>query len=124
MDDLERSIRQPDQTLFGWKFGCNCPRKRCKKIIADWADESVKQQTARRNKGIYDFSTDDKHYLKVTVDARAKLKKDLALAMPRGSHCRKMSMWQPGTQANLDSRVSEIPDAKAVDDKEWKKKKR
>ena len=40
-------------------------------------------------------------------------------ANTRGSHCRKMRMWQPGTQANLDSRIY----AKAADDKGWKKKK-
>ena len=33
-----------------------------KNIIADWADESAKLQTARRNKGIYEVSNDDKHY--------------------------------------------------------------
>ena len=31
-----------------------------------------------------------------------------------------MSMWHPGTQANLDSRIY----AKAADDKAWKKKKK
>ena len=48
----------------------------------DRAEEHAKLQTARRNMGIYEVSTDDKDYFKVIAHTRLKLEKDIATAMP------------------------------------------
>ena len=67
------SIQQaiPDQTVFGLKLGPAYPRK-------TWGEESAKLQASRRNRGIHE----DRDYRKVIADARVKLEKDTALAVP------------------------------------------
>ena len=44
--------------------------------------ESAKLQAARCSRGIYEVLTDDKDYFKLIADARLKLEKDIAPAVP------------------------------------------
>ena len=58
------------------------PRSIRKKETEKWAEENAKLQAAHRNRGIYEVLTDDKDYFKVIADARLKLEKHIALAVP------------------------------------------
>ena len=59
MEDLRKSKRLPDQTVFGLKLGQKYPRNK-KKQIAEQAEESAKLQAARCNSGIYEVLIEDK----------------------------------------------------------------
>ena len=51
MKDPRKFKRPPDQTVHGFMLGHIYPRSRKKN--AEWAEESAKQQAARRNRGKY-----------------------------------------------------------------------
>ena len=72
---------QTRQYIYGLKPGYGLPRNK-DKTNAEWAQKGAKLQAARRDRGIYEVLTDDKHYFKVIADARLKLEKDTALALP------------------------------------------
>ena len=55
MEDLQRSKRLADRTVFGMKLGHNYSRSKKKtNELAELAEESAKLQAARRNKGTHE----------------------------------------------------------------------
>ena len=74
-EDLQRSRRLPNLTVFGMRLEHNFPRNKTSYKKEEWAEESARPQTARRNRGIHKVWTDVKYYLKLIVDARTKLEK-------------------------------------------------
>ena len=58
------------------------PKTLQRRGIPDWEEEHARLQAARRNRRVHEVATGDTDDLKVIVDARLKLEKDLAPAMP------------------------------------------
>ena len=82
MEDLREARRPPEHTVNGLKLGQDYPRNTRENRLHNGAEESAKLQAVRRNRGNYEVLTDDKDYFKVIADARLKLEKDVAPAMP------------------------------------------
>ena len=66
--------------------------------IAEWAEESAKLHAARRNRGIYEVSTDDKDYFNVIVNASLQLEKYCSCC---AVHCEKDNQRKPLTCTTL-----------------------
>ena len=58
---------QTRQYIYGLKPGCGLPRN-MDKTNAEWAQKGAKLQAARRDRGIHEVLTDDKHYFKVIAE--------------------------------------------------------
>ena len=75
MVDARRSGRRLDQTVPGKKLGPQFSKKQKEKEIAEWAGVNATLLSARRNRGNYEVSAEDKGYLNTIAEARLKLEK-------------------------------------------------
>ena len=80
--------------------------------LSEWADKCAKMQAARRNRGIFEVPIDDKDYFEVIADARLKLVKDTAPALP--CMVREDSRGKPQTCATSTNARKEQSDSEKI----------
>ena len=68
--------------MYGQKFGRKLVKAAQNREKQEWATEKPKLDNARRLRGIYFIGPDDEEYTKILKNARRKLERPMAPAMP------------------------------------------
>ena len=105
--DWQRFKQLPDRIIYGQKFGRTIGKAAQNREKQEWPKEKPKLDNARKLTGIYFIDPDDKEHSEIIKNARRKLERPMAPAMP----CKR----QPSTaKANTKAKIGNEKECKTM----------